>query len=144
VEKLKQTHLETDELLQAAPEYRVRGGMLNETARNLLDVYDGLAGRVEAAVTEFEAYTATLPRDHRSDRIDALIEEFNTLAQQDHLYAFQETYSIYEKDRELNHPAYQNLKVHYEWAKQHWPERAAAYEKIFHEAETKWADRWAQ
>ena len=144
IEKLKDLHRTTDQKLKAEPEYHIRGGSLGVTARELLDLYESLATQVEAQVVDFEKYVATLPPDHGgSDAIDAKIKEFNDLAQQDHFYAFSETYKIYEDDKDLDHPAYKRLKEHYEFVKTHWPKVEGNYVQVYTEAENKWAATWA-
>jgi hypothetical protein len=140
IEKLKKTHREVDELLKAAPEYRIRGGVLGNTARSLLEIYDSLASRVEGDVVDFEQYVAKLPEENGgSDELKAKVDEFTQLAQQDHFYAFRETYKIYEQDRDLEHPAYARLKEHYKFVEEHWPTLKMQYQAQYSESETRWA-----
>ncbi|MDQ3023265.1 MAG: hypothetical protein M3R04_02590 [bacterium] len=143
IEALKSLHREVDGLLKAAPEYHIRGGIIGSTARELLDVYDSLASRVEGMVVDFEQYVVDLPAEHNTDRINALVKEFNRLAQEDHFYAFSETYKIYQQDKELEHPAYVRLKEHFNFVEAHWPTAAGNYRQTYTAAETLWAKQWA-
>jgi hypothetical protein len=144
IEQLKTLHREVDEVLQGAPKYHIRGGIIGSTARNLLEVYDSLATRVEAQVVEFEAYVAKLPAETRVDRIEELTREFTKLAQEDHFHAFRETYKIYEQDKELEHPAYANLKNHYKFVEDHWPTMVGNYKQTYTASEMLWERNWAK
>jgi len=130
--------------LKAVPPVEWQGGVLSEDGAKLLDLYDGLATHVEKLVVEFETYSATLTVELDSDRRRELIKQFLDLAQGDHLLCFEEAYKIYARDRELSHPAYENLRVHYEFVKAHWPGRRSSYEEIFNRYEEEWQQHWGQ
>jgi len=141
---LVEVHNSANAALKSVPPVEWHGGVLSEDGAKLLDLYDGLATHVEKLVVEFEAYSATLTVELDSDRRRGLIKQFLDLAQGDHLLCFEEVYKIYARDRELSHPAYENLRVHYDFVKAHWPGRRSSYEEIFNRYEEEWQQRWGQ
>ena len=86
----------------------------------------------------------TLDPQMNVERAKEISDEFLSLAQEDHMYAFSETYYLYENDKNLEHPAYERLRDHYEWANMHWPDIEGRYIQVFRSAVGRWAERWAQ
>jgi hypothetical protein len=135
-------HQEFNQALQQVEPYRMRSGNLDAAARSHLDALDSYAGLVERLTLEFEEYRAELEGLEVSDRMQALIDGFESLAQQDHMYCFTEVYTIYVKDKELNHPAYAALKQHFEFVKATWPRLESTYAGIARKYETDWIRIW--
>lgn len=142
-EELRRIHEEYEKKFQESPPYSVKNGILGATAAQLLEDYDSLASRLEEHVSQFEAFTDSLDPDTLSRHMKTVMADYTSLAQQDHLYCFRETYSIYSKDRDLSHPAYERLRSHYEFVQSHWPEVASSYVSVYTEYEGIWTQRWA-
>jgi hypothetical protein len=125
------------------PPYQARNGLLNKAGRDILDLLDTLASNIEVVVQEYDDYAATLNIAELSNANLDLMNRLEELAQQDHLYAFTETYRIYAQDRKLEHPAYARLGDHFEFAEQHWPAQEMAYRRVYSKYEGEWAAFWA-
>jgi len=130
------------ESMSQLPPYQARNGLLDKTGRNVLDLLESLASNIEIVVTEFEDYIATLKVAELSNTNLDLIDQFEELAQQDHLYAFTESYRIYAQDRRLEHPAYARLGDHFEFVTQHWPELEMEYRRVYSQDEGEWTALW--
>jgi len=126
------------------PPYEVHNGLLDKAGRDILDLLDSLASNIEVVVREYEEYTATLNVAELSNANRDLLDQFEKLAQQDHLYAFTETYRIYAQDRRLDHPAYARLGDHYEFVAEHWPELEMSYRRVYSQYEGEWAATWGK
>jgi len=139
---LKDYHRDFQASLDQLPPYQMRNGRLDQSARETLELLDALATTIEEMTVEFEEYTAGLELSALSDTNTAQLKKFESLAQEDHLYAFTEIYRIYANDRKLELPVYQRLKDHFAFAEQHWPEREMTYRRIYTQYEEEWAARW--
>ncbi len=139
---LTELHNDYSQAFRDAPQYKVRNGYIDVTAGKLLELYNELGQKIEDFVTEFEEYSAGLDPAKDSDRRKELIKQFLKLAQEDHEYAFEETYKMYEKDKELSHPAYKELAARVEFVKQHWPDLESRYRVIYTQHELAWDRRW--
>lgn len=129
--------------LNQLPPYTAHNGLLDGAGRDTLDLLELLATNIEVAVGEYEEYVATLSVAELSRANRDLMSRFLDLAQQDHLYAFTETYRIYAQDRRLEHPAYGRLAEHYAFVEEHWPELQMSYRRVYSNYEAEWAAMWA-
>jgi len=141
-EALLDVHNQFNEIAKTIPTYTVHGGILPDAAVKVLDAYDALATAIEKLAVEFATYKGTLSPDLDSDKRKALIGKFEKLAQDDHLLCFEGVYKVYAQDRELENPAYQNLKQHYEFIRQYWPSQEGKYIATYTRYEDLWAERW--
>jgi hypothetical protein len=144
LEALKDVHGQYNQAFSELPPYGAHRGVLDSNARKLLELLDQLGVTLEELVVEFEEYEATLDPLERSDRMEDYVEEFTTLAREDHLFCFTETYRIYVKDKRLEHPAYHGLADRYAFVKEHWPELELDYRGVYTTYEQRWADLWAE
>jgi len=142
LDALIQIHQEFNQALQDAEPYSIRSGTLGAGARAHLDALDSYAGLVERSVMEFEEYLAELEGLEISDRREELIESFESLAQQDHIYCFTEIYTIYVKDQELDHPVYGALKDRFGFVREYWPRLESTYSSIALGYEAEWDRFW--
>jgi hypothetical protein len=140
---LRALHRDYQQKFSAAPPYTMKNGILGQSAATLLEQYDALATAIEELTVQFDTYSGGLKPESMSVRMKSIIKDFTELAQQDHLHCFTETYVIYSKDRDLNHPAYERLKGHYEFAKAHWIGFRDQYPGVYTRYETIWEQRWA-
>jgi len=124
------------------PPYGVRNGIIDPAAKQTLDLLNELLNDIELLTTGFEEYRAGIGDLSRSDRIKNLCRTFTDMAQTDHLYAFEEIYKIYAQDRSLSYPVYEELKAHYNFAIETWPNQEVTYRGVFITYENEWADRW--
>jgi hypothetical protein len=143
IDTMTQVHDEFSALLASIPAYKIRGGYIGKDATRALETYDALADKVEAIVVEFDKLMEAFPEQDRPDQMKQLVAQFTAKAQEDHFFAFRETYLIYAQDRELRHPAYDKLKAHYGFVEAHWPSNAGAYEETYLKHEQLWAQAWA-
>lgn len=142
-EALLDVHNQFQEAIKQVPPYRIRAGMLDQSAEQALTLYDALATKIEDFIVEFEQYRAGLDANTDSDKRKELIKSFIDLAQADHYTCFLATYKIYAMDHELTHDAYTRLvEVHYPFAKEHWPEKVTAYDTVSYQYEEEWKERW--
>jgi predicted outer membrane protein len=142
IDTLREIHANYASALAAIPPYKIRGGFIGKDAELALESYEGLATKVEEVVIEFETFISAYPEQDQPDRMKKMVDEFTALAQEDHLFAFRETYRIYAQDRALKHPAYDRLKDHYAFVEQHWPANAGTYRQIYLQYEEEWAKAW--
>jgi hypothetical protein len=98
--------------------------------------------KVEQSVQEYEEYLESVGEIEYSDRMKSYIETYMQGAFTDHFMAFQQTYQIYEQDRNLTHEAYDFLPGHFEFARLHWPDRAMEYRQIYKYHEDRWERFW--
>lgn len=140
---LTELHQDYSSSFSEAPPYKIRNGIIDATAGKLLGLYNDLAVKIEEFTSEFEEYSAGLDPALDSDRRKELIKQFIELAQEDHEYAFTETYKLYAKDKELSHPAYLELGKRVEFVKLHWPDLEGRYRITYTKYETAWARRFS-
>ncbi|MBN2080830.1 hypothetical protein JW859_01355 [bacterium] len=139
---LKDYHRSFQASLDQIPPYQIKNGRLDKSARDTLELLDTLATTIEEMVVDFEEYKAGLQLSALSDTNTTQLKKFESLAQEDHLYAFTEIYRIYARDRKLELPVYQRLKDHFAFAEQHWPEKEMTYRRIYTQYEEEWAALW--
>lgn len=141
---MAELHRGFQESLNELPPYNIRSGKLDKHGRAALELLDSLAASIEGMTLEFEDYRATLNENLLSDRNRGLIIKLEDLCQEDHLYAFTEIYRIYAQDRKLDHPAYAELALHFEFVLEHWPRQEMAYRRVYNQFEAEWAAVWAR
>jgi hypothetical protein len=144
LEALKEVHRQFKAELDALPPYQARAGNLNETGVKALYLLDSLMTGVEKLVEEFQEYTGTFGEMEQSATMKQLQEEFIKLAQEDHFFCFSEICRISVNDRDLEHPAYENLRQHYEFVEQTWSDQAIAYLEAFNNSERDWRIKWKE
>ena len=135
-------HQQMKQAIDAIPPEKSRSGIIDTNSISLLELYHELMTKVEDASVEFEEYLDSLGDIRRSDKMNEQIEEFEKLAQQDHLFGFTETYKTYESDRELTHEAYSWLELHFEFVREHWPDVAPSYRQVYTYYEDRWERFW--
>jgi hypothetical protein len=114
-------------------------GHLTPQAAALLEMYDDYANKLEAMWTDWKAYAATLPSaSDLPDDLNTAVKRYVDLLKSEHLDCFTQEYRIYASDRRLDHPAYQHLKDHYQFAKMEWPATDGDYRAVFMQYEAEW------
>lgn len=142
LEALKQVHRDFKEQLDALPPYEVRAGNLSKAGEDALVLLDGLMTAVEGLVQEHTEYTQTLSEIELSDHMQQLQDEFTKLAQEDHFFCFSEVCRLSVDDRNLEHPAYDALRQHYQFVDHVWPALSIEYLKAFDDSERNWHSKW--
>jgi hypothetical protein len=139
---LVEMHQQMKAAVDAIPAEKSRSGLIDVNSISLLELYHEIMNKVEDSATEYREYLDSLGEIERSDKMHEYIRQFEELAQQDHLFAFTETYKIYESDRELTHEAYTWLELHFEYVRQNWPEVAPSYRQVYTYYEDRWERFW--
>lgn len=142
--ELQSIHVEFGEALSALPPYGEQNGYIDAVAHDTLTVLAAFAIQLEDKVVEYENYVAGIDEDRLADRVVGLMDDFEAMAQEDHLYVFTEIYNIYAIDKNLDDPVYEMLADFYAFAEQHWPELSGTYQKIYREQESIWLRRWRE
>lgn len=142
--ELQSIHVEFGKALNDLPPYGEQNGYIDNVAHDTLTVLAAFAIQVEEKVIEYEKFAKGINEDRLADRVVETMEDFESMAQEDHLYVFSEIYNIYAIDKNLEDPVYVMLAEFYDFAEQHWPELSGTYQKVYREQESIWLRRWRE